>query len=263
MAVSQSNKNGLAGVVLIAAFVLGAWPVQSHATSASERENPVTVVHDFLRVAYPELFGKDRFMKISIGQAIDSSWRQLYKIRFEITPFRPEVANNPPMIDQHTGKPVPPPSNVALMNGLVWFDDEGHIFKMWADGSDILHSAQNRDIEQLIEWHPEWSDARTYEELKKAGALYGPAEKEPFLRSVHLDPFEKFLGHLKIKSVEFNGPLDEHVGSYAGMFWGIDADAQLSDGTRHTYGLIFEPFGGRLEQIERVDPPPHQGSEPR
>ncbi len=263
MAVSKLSRNRIAGILLVAAFALSARPALSRATGARERENSVTVVHDLLQAAYPELFGNNRFMKISIGQPIDHSWRQLYEIRFEITPFPPEVANNPPTIDQHTGKPVPRPSNAPLMNGLAWFNDEGHLFKMWADRSDIIHSAQNNDMEQLIESHPDWPNAKAYDELKKAGALYGPTDKDQFLRSVQLDRFEKLLGNLKVRSVKFNGLPDEHVGSFAVMFWVIDADAQLPDGTRCTYGLIFEPFGGRLTQIERIGRPTYQSTKPQ
>ncbi len=251
---SNSSRAGLTVLLCIATLAHGAWPTLSHATSSREPENPVTTVHGLLQVAYPELFGKHRFMKLSVGQPIDDSWRNLFRVGFEITPFDPEATFNP-TLDQHTGKPVAAPPNAALMKGLVWFDDEGNIFKMWADGSDIIHSAQNSYIEKLIESHPEWSDAKAYEELKKAGALYGPADKEQFLRSVHLDRFERVLGRLKIKSVEFNGLSTDHVGSFAGMFWDIEVDAQLPNGIRSKYGLMFEPFGGRLVGIERLGRP--------
>jgi hypothetical protein len=220
----------------------------------------VSIVHDLLQVAYPQLFGKNRFMTVTISQPLDGSWSQLYEIRFEITPLPPDVAHNPPPHDPHTGKPVSPPSNAAVMDGLVWFDDKGHIDKMWADGLHTTHSRENADLEGLIESHPKWTDVKAYDELKKAGALYGPADKNQFVQSVHLERFEKFFGQLRIISVEFNGLTDEHVGAFAVMSWSVDAEAHLPDGTVCTYAFSFEPFGGQLTQIERVDRPPRPGS---
>lgn len=248
---------------MIGAVIICSLSVFSHITSSSECETTVTRVHDLLQVAYPELIGKDRFMTVSIGQPLDGSWRRLYEIRFEITPLPPDVSYDLPPLDPHTGKPVSPPSNTALLNGAVSFDVQGRISKMWADGPDITHSEKNTEIEQLIESHPGWSNAKDYEELKKAGALYGPADKDQFVQSVHLERFEKFFGDLKIKSVEFNGVTTEHEGSFGSMFWDIDAEAKLPGGGTCIYAFGFEPFGGRLVQIERVDRPPRSAPEPK
>jgi len=84
MAVSQSNKNGLAGVVLIAVCP---WRMAG-AVTCNFRKRKGESGYGRPRLSpsrLSELFGKDRFMKISIGQAIDSSWRQLYKIGSRIT----------------------------------------------------------------------------------------------------------------------------------------------------------------------------------
>jgi len=248
----RPHRNGFAVIFLIGSLMLCAWTVLPHTAFSRECDTPLTTLHDLLLAAYPDLLGKERFMHISINDRVDSSWSTFQMIQFEVTPLSPDTisAYNPATLDPHTGKRVPPPENPSILSGEVWFDKRGYVSKMWAGGPDITHDRQNSDIEDLIESHPEWSNARDYAELKKAGALYGPKDKDEFLRSVHLERFEKTLGHLKIKSAEFNGLIEVHEGAFAGMFWGIEVQAQLPDGSTSTYGFIFEPFAGRLTQIQ-------------
>ena len=98
----RSNRSGSAVILLIWTIVFSPWAVFPQTTSSSERESRVSIVHDLLQVAYPQLFGKNRFMTVTISQPLDGSWSQLYEIRFEITPLPPDVAHNPPPHDPHT-----------------------------------------------------------------------------------------------------------------------------------------------------------------
>jgi hypothetical protein len=89
--------------------------------------------------------------------------------------------------------------------------------------------------------------------LKNAGASFGPAEKEAFVNSLHLERAEQALGRLKVLSVDFVLP-DEHIGNFAaGAFqWAVHAEAQLPDGTICKYALGFEPFKGKLIYTTRM-----------
>jgi hypothetical protein len=241
----------LAGLTILAALL--ASPVRA----SGNAEDAFVFMRDVLRAAYPELSEKHRFMNSSVSQPVDNSWPGPSIVRFEITPFSREQAESEKgeiLLDQHTGKRIPPPSNAPLMAGSFWFDRDGHLFQMWAGESDITRSKQNEEFDKFIQSHPEWPDKRDYQELKKAGALYGPGDKEQLARAIHLERFEKVLGHIEIKSIEFSGPVnEEHQGDFATFDWSVRVAVRRPDGSSGTYALVFEPFGGRLTGIYRTD----------
>lgn len=245
---SNSTKVRVVGGLLLATLLSVVRPGLAQ-TSAVRTESQSRTARDFLEVAYPELFGKGHFLKISMTQPIDNAWDRLGRMEFEVKFFDPQVTFNIDL-DQHTGKPIPPPQNATILQGMIQFDDTGHVVM-----EDTNTQKQKSEIEALIESHPEWSDVKDYEELKKAGALYGPADKEQFVRSIHFDRFERFLGHLEIKSAEFDGVSEVHTGSFASLVWSVRASAQFPDGTPRTYVLSFEPFRGRLIGIHSGDRP--------
>jgi hypothetical protein len=110
-----------------------------------------------------------------------------------------------------------------------------------------------RDIRQLVELHPEWSEAEAIRALKQAGASYGPADKEEFVKSLHLQSTEKFLGRVKVQSVEFSGLNPVHTGNFAAgsLDWVVRMEANFPDNTTVTYSLTFEPFAGKLMLLTR------------
>lgn len=260
---SNLNRKWLAKLTAIALPALGATFLgMCHPAAAQELQSQAATVHDFLRAAYPDLLGKQRYLQISASQPIDESWQRIREISFEVTPLSPAVLRLPTGLDPHTGKPVPPPQNLPVLRGSVVFDNAGHIDRMDLIGSDeLMNLKQNDDIEKLIESHPEWSDQRDYEELKKAGALYGPGDKAQFVQSIHLTEFEKaFGGQLNIESVEFDGPSADRVGSFGLLYWAVGVEARYPDGNHYTYLLTYEPFGGRLLGLQRIDRPSHSPS---
>jgi hypothetical protein len=255
--VSKLSKNGLMGTLLIVAFMFSASPALSQATVKGQ-ESQIVLVRDLLSAGYPDLLGKDRFLTISVSQSVDSSWSAFYAIKFEVTPLSPEVveaSKTAILLDPKTGNRVPPPPNPPILRGEVRFDSRGRIWWLSVMDEDELNTKKNEDIEKLIQSHPEWSNAKDYEELKKAGALYGPKDKDEFLRSIHLERFEKFFGHLEIKSVDPPYVSDDRSASFVFLGWGIVAEAKLPDGSTRTYLFVFEPFGGRLTLIQHVNRP--------
>jgi len=253
---NSSNRRPYTRIALAVFCAFAALPSFLRGAAGQELQNRATTVHDFLKAAYPSLFGKQRYMKISISQPIDESWRQIRGIQFEVTPLPTAVPNTPRPLDPNTGKPVPPPQNLPILRGSIVFDDAGHIVSLSATNSEeLMNTKQNDDIEKLIESHPEWSDQTDYEELKKAGALYGPADKAQFTQSIRLIEFEKaFGGHLDLKTVEFGGPSPSRVGSFGLLYWAVGVEARYPDGNHYIYLLTYEPFGGRLLGLQRVAP---------
>ncbi len=242
---SKSSPSKAAGVLIAATLLAGPWSANSQRPVANDQETVLTRARDFLHVLYPELFGRDAFLHVSVTQGIDQSWRQVYAIGFDVMPYNPlsERMLNPP-VDAKTGKRLPPPPNTFL-RGHVWFNREGWLHQFEAAG-EAAREKSNEEIHELVESHPEWSESEAFNALKKAGARYGPGDKEQFIQSIHLEKLEPFMGRLKIKSAEFQGLTEPREGSFAVLSWRIEAEAELPSGKRSAYILRFEPFGGRL-----------------
>ena len=68
-----------------------------------------------------------------------------------------------------------------------------------------------------------------------------------------MEKYQPFLGQLKIESVQFQGPQESHVGSFAIMYWSVEADAHVHGGATWAYDFTFEPFDGKLTNLLRTD----------
>ncbi len=243
---SKSDLNKTFALAVLAILLLGARSTVSQTQVSNNQDTVLTRAHDFLGSFYPELLGKDLLLNLHTTQSIDNPWRQIYAIKFDVKLYDPlsERMLNPP-VDGKTGKQFPPPENTVLLQGNVWFNHDGWLHELDTVG-EVVRIKQNEAIHNLVESHPEWSEAEAVLALKKAGARYGPADREQFLQSIHLEKFEKFLGHLKLESVKFEGLSEPHEGNFASLSWLVKADAKLPDGTHSTYTLRFEPFEGKL-----------------
>jgi hypothetical protein len=90
--------------------------------------------------------------------------------------------------------------------------------------------------------------------LKEAGAGFGPDDKTSFISTLNLRKAERFLGVLKVTSLQFKHPPSKHVGRFAttALEWTEQADASFSNRSRAQYGLSFEPFEGNLTFLTQV-----------
>jgi hypothetical protein len=235
---------------LVAAFLAAAVPARSQTGRPRDPNSAIALIRGFVESVYPEIIGQDRYMRISIGQSVDRSWLEVYGVGFEIETIPPGVSFSP-SFDRETGKQTSPPQNETLLSGQLQFDGDGNVENLWVD-SALTNGKQNDALHHLVQAHPEWPEAKSYDELKKAGALYGPAEKEQFVKALHIDRFEKLLGRLTVTSVEFDGLTREHVGSFSMLDWRVNADADPGNGTHASYVFTFEPFGGRFVGLLRL-----------
>ena len=238
---SRSKVTALFVSFIAATLLTGAWPANPQRPVFNDQETVLTRARDFLQTIYPEVSGKHFFLGVSVTQGIDQSWRQIYAIRLDVMPYDPlseRMLNSP--VDPKTGKRLPPPEN-SLLRGRVWFNRGGWLYQFDAVG-DVVHDKQNQAVRDLVQSRPEWSDADVSNACKKAGARYSPADRDQFVQALHLEKFERFLGHVKIKSVEFDrDQLD----------WAVRVEAPTADDKDSNYTLHFEPFDGKLTAISR------------
>lgn len=205
-----------------------------------------------LEVFYPELFGNKWHVNFSASQPVeDNPWGDFFGCEFKVKRFSPDTSFSP-LYDARAGKMAPEPENPTFLEGSSWIGHHGEMIRFLVNGS-LAHSQQNGAIRKLVESHPEWSEEQDIAALKKAGADYGPDNKEKFIGSLHLERAEKVLGQLKIEFVEFQALANpQHDGSFASLFWVVHAEVQLPDGTHGRYAFGFEPFGGKLTGLSFI-----------
>jgi len=112
--------------------------------------------------------------------------------------------------------------------------------------------------------HPGWSDAQVTTALNAAGAKFGPDHKADFLRALPLGELKPFVGgRLEVVSAEFyvrdsDSTIDGRaVGAV--LFWMVQTKWHGSDGREAGCTLMFEPFEGKLQSIQRYFNPQGQG----
>lgn len=238
--------NRLVSFSVLGLLLLGAVPATTQETSSARRQSAFTIAHDLLEASYPEMFGKGWYIGFTNGQPVDDprGWDKNYSFEFKVERFGPGVSWN---LTYNQGKLIPPPENQTFLEGSFRMDYNDRFDRLIVDG-DLAYSKQNKAIGELVESHPEWSGDEAIAALKKSGARYGPADKQEFLQAIHLDKYERSLGRLQIRLVEFQDLNPDHTGSFAAgsLFWVVQAEGRCSDGTPCTYSFSFEPFAGKL-----------------
>jgi hypothetical protein len=202
----------------------------------------LTFAHDVLQVFYPELLDKNHRLTLCITAPGDDTWLEMGGVYFTVTPERvvpvEKLISSRPQTTDH-----------VVLGGYIWLPPRelGRVQELRAN-SDGVHEHELEDVRRLVGSHSEWSDAQIGNALKQAGARFGPDDKEAFVDSLPLNKAERFLGKLKIASVEFTYPKRQPSGRMPvpALIWTVQADAVLPDGTHPQYSFDFEPFGGKL-----------------
>jgi hypothetical protein len=238
----------LTALFLAVALLLHTQPALPQQRIPDSQEPILTFVHDFLQVFYPELLTKKQTLKLCISNPADDSWRQIRGVYFTITPNVPPGLPPP---GGFVGKQVlvdVPDANRILLDGNIWLPPGEHGSRIRQVDASSQAIERLETVRQLVQSHPKWSDAQAVNALKKAGARFGPDEKEAFINSLPLDKAEPFLGRLKITSVEFAHLGSDRIGSFAAaaLDWNVQAESHFPDGTDTTYFFSFEPFEGKL-----------------
>lgn len=202
---------------------------------------PFAFVHEFLQANYPDLLRHDLDMTISSKQVADTTWDRVASVDFLIV--RPAVENPPINLNGPSVKPET--HDTVLLRGNFWFTADGSIRQMSIIDLGPTNANRRQAFMKQFRAHPNWSDDEVYRAMKEAGARYGPGDKQQFIQSIPFDKLAKFLGRLKIQSVDFNG-VDRYDRNTSRFSWFVRADSTLPDGSHGVYGMEFEPFDGKL-----------------
>ena len=246
-----SDRSTRVGLLTVWFFLISTYvPYTLREASAANEETVLSFVHDFLQTFYPEMSGKGLRLVVSVDHPMDASWTEISGAYFKVTSHEASGVN--PLLYEAEKRDAPP-SERPQLGGVFWFrpQDEARIQQMVAH-FDVVHETQLNAVRELVESHPQWSEEKAVQELKKAGALYGPDEKAQFLASLHLDRAQRFFGPLRITLVQFVGLGKEHVGNFAQLDWTVQTKAEFPDGTHAMYGFTFEPFEGKLTSVSQI-----------
>ena len=236
--------------VMVLLFALGTPTGLAQQNPPISQETVLTFVHDFLQVFYPELLSKGHRLELSVVHPAEDSWREISGVYFTVMP---EVPPDYGFRGNLNGQPIPedrPNPSSILLSGDVWLPpiEHGSRIEQVDTSSGGANERKLTILRELVQSHPEWSDAQAIGALKQAGARFGPDEKQSLINSLPLGKAERFLGALKITSVEFNHLPPDRVGSFAAtaLDWTVRAEARFSVGTDAEYVFGFEPFEGKL-----------------
>ena len=122
-------------------------------------------------------------------------------------------------------------------------------------GGLVRFSQQREEFQKQIESHEEWTEAQALQALASAGAAYGPDARDALLKKVSPASLEPFIGACQVNDLTFNLREDYGVASglpryRAKVQWVLTLrDCARPGEPPLTYVLLFEPFGGTLQQM--------------
>jgi hypothetical protein len=100
---------------------------------------------------------------------------------------------------------------------------------------------------QVINDHPEWTDAEDVEAARKLGMRFGPDKKNELLRILPLKGLSSVYGPLQITEANFRTAGPKEPGSYfADLHWYITAKHK---GSLKMLKIMVEPFNGKITAL--------------
>jgi len=139
-------------------------------------------------------------------------------------------------------------SDGAELKGYVIFAAElGRISTL-----EVLPDKRYPEFVDTVDKHPEWSETKIDEELRRTGATYGRDNEPSLLKELPLEQLQRFLGKVSVQSIQF---LTRSETSYSGesekglpeLLWELRLKPDESERKDILYyRLLFEPFTGRL-----------------
>jgi hypothetical protein len=137
-----------------------------------------------------------------------------------------------------------------VLTGRLEFDERGLLLSADFYGPLVSETQRISMIRRLNE-HPEWSAAQAANAFVAEKPKFGPDDRDAFEGLVRGLKLDRLLGHGSLSSVRFvlraeSGPLE----AAARLVW----TARIRTDAGRTYRLEFEPYGGRLVRLARVEP---------
>ena len=114
-------------------------------------------------------------------------------------------------------------------------------------------SAARRDVVNLVEAHPEWSDEETLAAAKRAGLRFGPDDKAKLLDSLPLRELSVVYGPLRVKRAKLllTQEHEKDATFNFGLFWWEITAGEL--GSKRVLSIWVDPFDGRIFNLHEFE----------
>jgi hypothetical protein len=254
----SNHRIGKSALILILA--IAPFGVSLLAQGQSSAPQNLAWAREFLWTMYPQLRGHNYAFSTNAYSPFDVPVKSFRG-------FTVQIGEAPPgrLVGYAGGGYLgPKPPNEEVEPGPVYakqflvtnfiFDKDERLSSFVAGGPEAERPEADHVARNLRELSPEWTDAQAVTELKKAGAMYVPAEKEKFVKTLPIGDLEKLFGKITVVSAEFKMQRNSELSTYGQSEWLVVMRAKQTNGTQLTYKMIFEPFKGVLTNMEAVAP---------
>jgi hypothetical protein len=253
---TETFKNGILRLALVIAVF--AFTAASAQEKAPLTPNYLGVAQNFLRTFYPQLSGKNYFMTVNTNLYYDKPRAPFGGVLHLSIGEGPKgetiyiggcqavkVAPDSGFIGDDC-KPGPVGYKQFLSAGFH-FDNDGHLMWFTAEGPATGDVTARAAFAKSAENAEGLTGPQRITALKRAGAKYGPDDKDEFIKNLPTAKLETFLGKMNVVSVGFAPYLEADRSNFSDeMQWDVKAVAKRSDGTSPTYRLQFEQYAGNL-----------------
>jgi hypothetical protein len=215
--------------------------------------NYVVLGRDFLRALYPRLNGHTYALSIEMSINYDVPQDAVHNLQLDVG------EGSKGRILGYAGgwrgeKPKdfkPGPIHPRQLLTAIFGFEKGQLLGFTASGPAVGNRDAREALAKLVRVeHPEMADEEANLQLKKAGAKYGPADREDFVRSLPIATLERFVGKLAITSVELCGTGSDGFRDSYWPDWTVQGTVTQLDGQRSAIRMYFEPFNGDLEALD-------------
>jgi hypothetical protein len=210
---------------------------QDQINSSSER---LSLISQFLASCYPDLPVARSTIAITMyspmGRIVVNG-----DVGFEVT--SKVVLNDEPGPSRDEKRVMP----VTGLKGRITFEGDTRTVEGAVIQGYFTEEGSNTKLHAVVEAHPEWDQEKIQEELRSAGAVYGPWNKQGFIDAIPIKALESLLGApLTVDSTSFRFDSGPHEGNFAILAWQVRLTYSDKDGTKRHYLAKFDPFKGRL-----------------
>jgi hypothetical protein len=248
---------------------------------ADPRKNFVLVGQEFLRSLYPQLNHKKNYMTVATSMLYDDPADPVNEFELSVGEGPKDLLRG--YSEGCMGTPAPPPSQFLqpfpgtftiptspaetspdpqhhaencskgpiypkqFLTSAFAFGEGGELLNFSATGPAVGNQNAYGEVSKLADEHPEFSSNQVAEAMKQAGAKFGPNDKKDFVNNLPIAILERFLGKIRLISVEFTG-LDRPILP----MWIVIAKAKTTAGNNTAYEMRFEPFKGDLISLETI-----------
>jgi hypothetical protein len=205
----------------------------------------IRTIQKFLRVLYPELMNHHYLMTVSTTGVFDSDWMGTpsFDVRIGRDPAHWES------VSATSGSLPPKVYEKPTLSASFEFDPDGLFRNVHA--STWTQEVKNHAMWKEVQANPEWSDKRVGQELEKAGAKFGPLERDAVIKAFPREALEPFIGAVTVESAEFRLRHQQKPKPLAEPYWVVVASSVTSSGVKVEWEMYFEPFEGRLTDLSR------------